>query len=259
MSRDAITIVLNGEVTLHDFATAVSGFLQLIESLQHDVARDAQIEWVIDSLEAGSATATVRGRPGTPDSGERVKDVVHAYEDIGRALESGSSLERYSAQVYASARRITGIINSRVRSVRFETDEVDAEIHAPSARPGNEGSRTAPEARHGAVKGRVQSLSSRGGLRFTLYDLVDDRSVSCYLAEGNEDVMRNAWGKLVSVEGLVRRDPDTGRPTTIREVRSVEITPEDSGADWREAIGSAPALPGDALLPEDAIRRIRDD
>ena len=76
---------------------------------------------------------------------------------------------------------------------------------------------------YGGVTGRIQTLSSRGGLRFTLFDTLFDRAVSCYLAEGQEELMRDVWGRMAVVEGLVTRDRATGRPQVIRSVRGVTV------------------------------------
>jgi hypothetical protein len=100
-------------------------------------------------------------------------------------------------------------------------------------------------------------MTSRGRLRFTLYDLIDDRAISCYLAPGSEDIMREAWGKLVTAEGLVRRDPDTGRATSVRQVKAIQIIPEGKPGDYREAVGAALGFLG-GELPEEVIRRARD-
>ena len=76
---------------------------------------------------------------------------------------------------------------------------------------------------YGGVTGRIQTLSSQGGLRFTLFDTFFDRAVSCYLAEGQEELMRDVWGRMAVVEGLVTRDRATGRPQVIRSVRGVTV------------------------------------
>ena len=111
---------------------------------------------------------------------------------------------------------------------------------------------------YGGVEGRVQTLTSRGSLRFTLYDLFYDRAVSCYLSEGREDLMRDAWGRYVLVEGMVYRDPVGGRPTSVRRVTGDTILTEpEPGRSYVDARG---ALRQDAsgLSPEEAIRRVRD-
>ena len=50
-----------------------------------------------------------------------------------------------------------------------------------------------------------------------MYDELFDSAVSSYLGEEHEDMMRDAWGKRLIVEGWIRRDPETGRPVTVRK------------------------------------------
>ena len=89
-----------------------------------------------------------------------------------------------------------------------------------------------------------------------LYDATFDKSVSCYLVPGNEDVMRDVWGRRARVFGDVRRDTATGRPLSVRNVTRVErVDPGTKGA-WRSARGAAPALTEES--PEAAIRALRD-
>jgi hypothetical protein len=109
----------------------------------------------------------------------------------------------------------------------------------------------------GGIQGRVQSLSNRGGLRFTVYDLLYDRAVGCYVAEGKEELLRNIWGKLAVVEGMITRDPVNGRPLSIRQVSNITPIPDPSSAhEYTDARAAVPSLVG--LSPEEAIRRIRD-
>jgi hypothetical protein len=110
---------------------------------------------------------------------------------------------------------------------------------------------------YGAIKGRIQTVTTRGSLRFTLYDIMHDKAVSGYFAEGKQDLIRDLWGHMVMVEGMVTRDPLSGRPLAIRQVRDIEPLPEPSLTfDYMDARGVAPSLNG--LSPEEAIRRIRD-
>jgi hypothetical protein len=135
--------------------------------------------------------------------------------------------------------------------VRFETAEAEAtvEVVAPTK------SATPYPQTFGAVEGRIQTLSSRGGLRFTLYDTLHDKAVSCYLTEGFEDQMRDAWGRRAVVEGRVTRHPETGRPLAIRGITAVEVLPEVARHAYRDLRGLSPR---ESLSAEDAIRRLRD-
>ena len=114
-----------------------------------------------------------------------------------------------------------------------------------------------PSVSIGAITGRVQTLSSRAGLRFNLFDTVHDRSVTCYLKLGQEEVMREVWGSWATVVGTVSRESVTGKPISIRDIRKVERLDEVSPRTYQEARGAVPWETGD-ILPEEAIRLLRD-
>jgi hypothetical protein len=91
----------------------------------------------------------------------------------------------------------------------------------------------------GTIRGRVQTLQPRTGLRFVLYDLLHDKAVTCYLTEDQEDLMRDAWGRMVEVTGMITHDEITDRPRAIRRVADVQVLEE--GADafaFRRARGA---------------------
>lgn len=248
MSSDTLTLRLSGDVGLADFAKAVSKLDALVRALSDEIARDVPIDWDVSDLQHSSAITTAQGH--APDM-SAVARVVAGYANVGRALESGSPIP-YGRPVEDAARGIVSILNGRVQTIDFET--ADAEATVTTAPP----TVIQPIDRwvYGAVAGRIQTLSNRGSLRFVLYDLAEDRAVSCYLQEGREDIMLDSWGKLATVEGLVRRDPRTGRPTSIRRITSVTLRREGQPTDYLTARGALPR--NDAARAEDVIRQLRD-
>jgi hypothetical protein len=251
MPRDTITLGLSGEVAIDDFARAIDGLKELVQALCDEYAHGTKINWDVYSLEAGSAFATFQG-VAEDNLGDGVLQVVEAYVQVGKTLESGGNL-LYSPPIDRAVRRITGVLNGRIDSIRFETDETEAIIYSKLARR----ARAAHDFyAYGAIEGRVQTLSSRTGLRFILYDAFG-RAIPCYVSEGNEDMLRSAWDKWVVVEGRVRRDP-TGKPVGIRKVTNIEVVEnEGEPGGYRRARGAVPVGP-DGLSPEEAIRRLRD-
>jgi len=256
MAKDTLTLALNGEVSLGDFSKAIQEFLNLVNGLRTDVAKDASIEWFIEHLEAGSAIATVKGIGEDESDVDAIEKVVDAYLDVGQAIQRDRPLN-YSRPVQMAAKKLISIINGKIKSVRFETIEKDVEIFASARGLKQMNMAKLPEGSFGAVRGRVQSMTSRRQLRFTLYDLIDDRAISCYLSPGSENIMREAWGKTAMVEGSVRRDPESGHATTVRGVKEIKIIQEGKLGDYRQAIGAAPGFLGNTL-PEEVIRRARD-
>ncbi len=232
-----------------------------------------RMPWVED-LSPGSFLASLRAVHKLQDHAP-VKASIERYVEVGRTIRDGR-IESLPMPIRAAARKIVGVIGDRVTSIRFENEDDDAEIFAPSLQlplepalvEEEKGSLGAEEIfvirrpsnlkeSYGALRGKVQSLTNRNALRFTLYEINSDRAVSCYIQPGNEDLMRKAWGEMVLVEGVVHRDPNTGLPTTMRRVRNITIIPPVEPKRYRRAIGCAPAMPGEESA-EAAIRRLRD-
>lgn len=258
MAKDTITLALNGDVTLNDFSKALREFSNLVKGISIDVASGKKIEWVIVDLEAGSATATIQGVVEQAEDLEDVEKCVDEYIKVGRCIRERKSLYNYSSVTQKAANNLTKIMNGRITSLRFENPEDDVELFKPQEIEDEIGQLTVLEHVRGAVKGRVESMTKHNQLRFTLYDLLDNRAIPCYLAPGSIEIMREAWGKIVLVEGIVHRDPDSGRATTVRHVQNIKIVHELEPGAWRKAIGAARGFLGDEL-PEDIIRRSRDD
>lgn len=251
MTSDTITFALEGEVNLDDLAAALPALKGLIDGLGSDVAPGAAVDWVIDGLSVGSAVLTARGES---DNMTAVETIASAYLTVGQALERGGSIP-YAPNIQRYAQGLVSLLNDRLTAVRFETADAEAIVHfeaqlVPTERP--ELLRA-----FGAVEGVVQTLSNRKGLRFTLYDTLFDKPVSCYLIEGQEGIMRDAWGRRALVEGVVSRDPITGRPISVREISHVELVRDVPPGSYRAARGILRFRPGDITAAE-AIRQLRD-
>ncbi len=248
MAKDTITFALNGEVELVRFSTAISIFENLVLALSKEYKAEG-IRWIIHDLQISSAIATVRGES---DILEEVERVVNAYEDVGRSLQS-CQRPNYSEPVVRAANAVTSILGDKVTSVRFETADQEYTV---TSRPEIAMATTIIKS-FGAIEGRIQTLSNRKGLRFVLFDTLNDRAVSCYLSEGQEEKMRESWGKRAMVEGEISRERETGRPLAIRHVSDIKVLPELQRGSYLRARAIAPRKPG-APLAEEIIRQLRD-
>ncbi len=246
MDNDTLTLALNGDVTLQEFAEAMREFNALVTGLTTEIARDASIEWVIDTLEAGSALATVKGETDSPD---KLAAIVNAYSTVGRALHAHEPIP-YSDRVRNPAQKLVGLLDSKITSLRFETasDEYLIEPYV-EGKP-----ELKPTYAYGRLKGTVQTLSARRGIKFVLYDILFDRPISCYLKEGQEELIRPYWGKRVYVSGKIGRDPETGKPFVIRDITEIEPVDSKPGG-FRRASGMIQL--GQNETPESLIRAIR--
>jgi hypothetical protein len=255
---NTVTLVLDGRVPLSEFAKGMVGFNELVSALSEEVA-NGSVGWVLDDLQYSSAIATARGEGSTKD----IDRVVLAYADVGKTLEARDGL-RYGPKVL---RAVEKIVDISVERVRFETASSDALIPLKTGTgfEVNEEKSPSPmlqivrsrKPAFGGITGRIQTLTSRGGLRFTLFDTHQDKAVSCYFEEGKQDQVRDLWGKMAVVEGMIARDPVNGRPLAIREVREITPLPEPCGRyDFELARGASPSRSG--MSATEAIRKVRD-
>jgi hypothetical protein len=146
-------------------------------------------------------------------------------------------------------RRVKGSINS----IRLETPFSEAIITRET-----EG-RKEPRITYsyGKVRGIIQTLTNRGGLRFTLYELLFDKPICCYLEEGQENIMRGAWGRKVIVSGSIGRESEQKSPVVVRHISNIEILEEAPQGNYRLARGIIP-FDEEREKPEVIIRAMRD-
>jgi hypothetical protein len=253
---DTVTLALQGDtVTLEQYAAGVERFAQLVDALAREAG--ASVRWEIEDLEVGSAITTARAvsTNGTPSAD--IERVTHAFLSVGIALERHEPIP-FSPEVQQAAEEVADVLRLGVDAIRFETAEAEAVVTSAEPQvPPPVISRQSFRPAYGAVRGRVQTLSNRNTLRFTLYDLLTDRAVSCYVAKEQEELLRDIWGRQAEVEGVVSRDPLTGRPLSVRQVRDIRPLPEAEPQAWRRSRGAVPRRKGEPRA-EDRIRRLRD-
>ena len=243
MARNTVTFALGGRVEIQALAEGISVLQRLINAL----TRSADVVWVVDDLSPGSAVATLRGEA---DDATKIERIVDDYGDIGGLLERQENLH-YGKRIIQATDAIRNLAET-VEYVRLETPDDDYTIYGNGRAKERGLTRSV-----GAITGRVQTLSNRGGLRFNLYDTVHDQAVGCYLLEGQEELMREAWGRRARVSGSISRELSTGRPVVIRRILAVEILEDIAPGSYRLARGAVPWNVG-GKMPEDIIRQLRD-
>ncbi len=250
MPDNTLTLALEGEVTLSDFAVTMQHFASLVAALSAEVASGVPISWDIDTLEAGSAQATVRG---SSEQEQVVERVVRAYAAVGTTLEDGYPIA-YSEPVRKHAAALTSVLGAKIIAVRFETQYGESTVASSASYDKAE---LRIKYTLGSLRGIVETLSQRRGLMFILYDPIFDRPVKCYLSAGQEDKMRDIWGKRVAVQGRIGREPVFGRPVAMRDITGVRLLPALRPGSFKLARGVLPFDP-QAEKPEDQVRRLRD-
>ena len=251
MPGDSVTFRLDGEVTISKLSDAFSRFARVLDELERN--RSAHLRWVLSDLSYGSALATAQAVPIDDESAALVPVIVDDFLAAARQVSKGEVSG--NRPLLRLVRDLTDVADE-TNQVVLETADDEIIFVAPVVPLPTTPAAHQPQTTKslGTVRGRVETLSHRKGLRFTLYELAPDRAVSCYLQADNEELMRDAWGRIADVTGLVSRDADTGRPLTIRRVTRVEVIEEGNPTAYLGARG----VVGGTEPAEAIIRRIRD-
>jgi hypothetical protein len=249
MSVESLTVTLDGEVSLENFAKAIDGFLGIVNALSADAMPGHSVDWVLDDLEFGSAIVSVRPRQSV--STEVLIVIATQFLGLGTALNLGQP-GQFSQDAFRSGQKL---LSAASAGVRFETPESEVVVM-----PGQlvRYAEARPQVRHslGSIRGTVQTLSRRKGVRFTVYDVMFDKPVSCYLALGQEDMIKNYWGQRVSVSGRISRDGVTGIPLAVRSITSISLSEPSEPGSWRKASGVLKGV--FEKTPEVLVRELRD-
>lgn len=249
MREDEVRLRVGGEVTVELLSAALTAFTAALSAAE--ASHDARIRWVVADLDYGSAVALVRAVPDDDRSEKLVPQVCLSLVETGRSVAAG-----VADAAWPMTRHLT-----KLQQLADEEQPVTIECASAAVEfaLGSSAERASTETDRykslGTVRGRVEMLSHRRGLHFSLYDLVDDAAVTCYPTSDMEAVMRNVWGRLADVTGTVRRDPATDRPRSIRDIISVDVVEEGSSTAYRTARGVLTTREPAEVL----VRRMRDD
>lgn len=247
MSETTLTFEIGGRVEMRDLREGMTLFDRLISALTPKNG----VAWIVEDLRAGSAVITLRGET---DDHAVLEGVMFEYEKIGLALSQNQDPTHVNLGARSASRDILALAG-RVDYVKFKTPTQNYMVFGNGAEV--EDAPTSSPVSIGAITGRVQAMSNRSRLSFNLYDDVLDRRVTCHLEPGQEDMMREAWDRRVSVSGRITRNSATGAPTSIRDISKVDILEDPIPGAYRNARGAVPWKPGD-MLPEEVIRLSRD-
>ena len=247
MSETTLTFEIGGRVEMRDLRQGISLFVDLIAAL----SPSRGVSWFVEDMRAGSAITTLRGEADDTTVLERI---VADYGKIGLELSQNQDPSHVSLAARSASRDILALAG-RVDYVKFKTPTQNYMVRGDGTEI--EDAPTPPLVSIGAITGRVQTLSNRSGLNFNLYDDVLDRRVTCHLGPGQEEMMREAWDRRVSVSGRIFRNSETGAPMSIRDISKVDILEDPIPGAYRNARGAVPWKPGD-MLPEELIRLSRD-
>jgi hypothetical protein len=225
-----LTLEIDGQrISAEKFARGVRAFLTLIEAVGKNVSGQPRgIRWLVEV------------RPGSANI-DFIPEAVKVTDDtLPRVLDE---IILGVAHIESHAERPPNFSNSALRGVRELASILDGkegELDQVRIWRNGKPSKVTPRSianvdsllgtsskDWGTIEGRLSVLSERRGLRFAVYDPVTDKPTRCHFDEEIISEVVKAFGKRVSVCGLIRYRGD-GEPLSIR-VEEFHVFPERDG------------------------------
>lgn len=263
MAENTFTFSLEGKVPLSVFADAVRHWNALLSSIATSTGHTSTT-FVISDLEYGSTIVTASLAEPDEAIGSEIADQVFA---VGEGMRSGNIIPFPDPVQRAARALMTGVSRGQGYPLTITAD--DRDVYVPpnpdekqkSQLVHQETGMATPSTTEsfGSLTGRIQTLSSRDALKFTLYDSLRDRAVKGTLTPALAEQMRDLWNKDVYIEGWIVRDFSTGHPLRIKNLRLIEPAPELSlSLSYRGARGILKGKLTPDMSPEERIRQVRD-
>ena len=187
-----------------EFLKAVRAFAGLLDGIAKDACGDKKaVSWEI-SVARGSQLIRADITPATDPK------AVHTVRTL---------LRRPPQRTMNRFRRFP----KSIEGTRIWIGQEDCD----SLRDGDDeqSSETGPFTEYGTVEGKLDTLSARGGVHFTIYEPIWDKGVNCSVPSDLVDTMQKMWRQRIAAHGMVHYDAE-GRPMSIR-AEEVELFPYD--------------------------------
>ena len=233
-----LTLELNGDdITPEIFVRGVRSFFAVLNEVTDQI--DDSVGWRIQ-VKQGSNLIGVYPRAPNPSAAQIINSVEAGLAAIERAEEEPVE---FTERALMGARDLAklALASDGGVTVKVWADKRAQALSAKSVAHVDDILGDAFE-EHGAIVGKIQTVSERGGARFVVYDALTDRAIRCILPEDKLDDAMGAFRHRCEIYGTIRYRKD-GQPNQIK-VEDIIIFPDDndlpSAADVRGILRNLP-------------------
>ena len=212
-------------MTPEDFKKAVHAFVELLTNVTDDTSKGSKKpQWTMSVREGSSvlvarAVPDIETRKTAREAVKRVKSGVTKIEkgrfnfaDLPpRALYAVQELASLPAKVNRIG--ITSLTIGNGTGKRLPVTSKSADFLKKTL--------GAQKSSIGSIEGRLSTISERGTFQFVVFDALSDRGVNCFVPSDKFREAHAAFGRRVSVFGIIRYDKD-GRALSI-QVEKIRI------------------------------------
>lgn len=216
---EEITLRIDGKlITPEDFKKAVHAFVELLVTVTDEISKGGKKPLWNMSVREGStvfvarAVSDVETRKTAREAIRRVKSGVSKMERGRFDSSEFSQRALYAVKELASLRAKVNQDGITTVEIGGEGKQLAVTSKTADLLKKNLG---AQKSAFGSIEGKLSTISLRNTFQFVVYDVLADRPVNCFMPEEKFRDAHSAFGKRVSVFGMVQYDRD-GKPLSIK-------------------------------------------
>lgn len=218
-----LTLELNGDdITPEIFVRGVRSFFAVLNEVTDQI--DDTVGWRIQVKQGSNLIGVYPRGPTSPSVARIINSVEAGLAAIEHAEEEP---EEFTERALVGARDLAklALASDGGVTVKVWADKRAQYLSARSVTHVDDILGDAFE-EHGAIIGKIQTVSERGGARFIIYDDLTDRAIRCVLSEDRLDDAMRAFGHRCEIYGMIRYRKD-GQPNRMK-VEDIVVFPPDS-------------------------------
>ena len=218
-----LTLELNGDgLTPELFVRGVRSFFAIVTQLTDQI--DDSVTWRVQVNEGSNLIGAIPTGSSAAAIGSIISSVEAGLASLERGIEEPRNFPSRALQGVRDLAKISVGSEGDVE-VRVWVEKRPHTLTAHSVANIDDILQSGFE-EHGAVSGRIETVSEHGNAMFVIYQPLDSHPVQCVVPQDQLPDALKAFGKRAEVYGLVKYDKE-GRPKRIK-VEDIIIMPEDS-------------------------------
>jgi hypothetical protein len=225
-SRSLTLELPDSAIAAETFRKAVDAFIDLINEVTKDVSGSAEnVKWTV-SVSRGSTRIRFQAESINLPA-KQVAVLTGIIQDGFQTIQTESKRPvHFSTFALKKTKELVSVLDTenggphlirikRNRTICSLTPDTIANIDSALGRPSRD---------YGSIEGRLSSISERTGHKFTVYDSLLDKHISCTFPRRLLSKALNAFGKRISVSGIIRYS-EGGEIENVH-VKDFEIFPD---------------------------------
>lgn len=219
-AREEITLKLDGAlITPEDFKKAVQAFVELLLTVTEEIAHGGKRPLWNMSVREGSTILVARPVPDV-QTRKAARATIKQVKSTVTKIERGRfDFSEFTSKTLYAVRELASLpakLNRNgISTVTIGGGEGKAAPLTSKTADFLKKNLGAQRNSIGSIEGKLSTISERGTFQFVVFDSLADRGINCFLDQDKFRDAHAAFGKRVSVFGLIQYDRD-GKPLSIR-------------------------------------------